>query len=250
MSKIISIHSFRRGTGKSNLTANIAALLAAEGRRIGVVDTDLQSPGIRILFGLDEDQVVYSLNDYLWGKCKIEQAAHDVTPPETKSPGRIFLVPSSTKGNEITRLLREGYDVTTLNDGLRKLIGALKLDVLMTDTHAGLNEETLVSIAASDTLAIVMRLDHQDYQGTGIIIDVAHRLGVSQIMLIINEAPLSFDPIEVKIQVEQSYDCEVISVLPHLEQMMLLASADIFVLRYPHHPVTALLKQISTKLAK
>jgi len=41
MAKIISIHSFRGGTGKSNTSANVAALLATEGRRVGVVDTDI-----------------------------------------------------------------------------------------------------------------------------------------------------------------------------------------------------------------
>ncbi|MFL5804583.1 MAG: ParA family protein, partial [Roseiflexaceae bacterium] len=46
MSQIISIHSFRGGTGKSNTTANVTALLAASGLRVGVIDTDLQSPGI------------------------------------------------------------------------------------------------------------------------------------------------------------------------------------------------------------
>ncbi len=35
MSKIISIHSFRGGTGKSNTTANVTALLAASGMRVG-----------------------------------------------------------------------------------------------------------------------------------------------------------------------------------------------------------------------
>ena len=39
MSAIVSVHSFRGGTGKSNTTANIATLLAAEGRRVGVIDT-------------------------------------------------------------------------------------------------------------------------------------------------------------------------------------------------------------------
>jgi MinD-like ATPase involved in chromosome partitioning or flagellar assembly len=42
MPQIISIHSYRGGTGKSNITANLAALLAANGRRVGVVDTDIQ----------------------------------------------------------------------------------------------------------------------------------------------------------------------------------------------------------------
>jgi septum site-determining protein MinD len=48
MSKIISIHSFRGGTGKSNTTANISALLAMDGARVGVVDTDIASPGIHV----------------------------------------------------------------------------------------------------------------------------------------------------------------------------------------------------------
>jgi len=45
----ISVYSFRGGTGKSNTTANVAALLAAEGWRVGVIDTEIQSPGIRVL---------------------------------------------------------------------------------------------------------------------------------------------------------------------------------------------------------
>ena len=50
MSKIISIHSFRGGTGKSNLTANLAAQAAALGNRVAIVDTDIQSPGILLDF--------------------------------------------------------------------------------------------------------------------------------------------------------------------------------------------------------
>jgi Mrp family chromosome partitioning ATPase len=37
-------HSFRGGTGKSNMTANVAALLAQSGKRVGVIDADIQSP--------------------------------------------------------------------------------------------------------------------------------------------------------------------------------------------------------------
>ena len=54
MGKIVSIHSFRGGTGKSNTTANLAAQAALRDKRVGVVDTDIQSPGIHVLFGLDE----------------------------------------------------------------------------------------------------------------------------------------------------------------------------------------------------
>jgi MinD-like ATPase involved in chromosome partitioning or flagellar assembly len=67
MSRVISVHSFRGGTGKSNAAANVATLLAAEGQRVGVVDTDIQSPGIHTLFGLNQEAMRYSLNQYLWG---------------------------------------------------------------------------------------------------------------------------------------------------------------------------------------
>ena len=43
MAKILSIHSYRGGTGKSNLTANLAACLAAAGKRVAVVDTDVDA---------------------------------------------------------------------------------------------------------------------------------------------------------------------------------------------------------------
>ncbi|HKX68464.1 MAG TPA: P-loop NTPase, partial [Intrasporangium sp.] len=92
MAPILSIHSFRGGTGKSNLAANVATLLAAEGRRIGVVDTDLQSPGVHVLFGMSQDAIRRSLNDYLWGRCQIGDAAHDVTSSLDEGlAGRVFL---------------------------------------------------------------------------------------------------------------------------------------------------------------
>ena len=145
-------------------------------------------------------------------------------------------------------MLREGYDVGLLNDGFHRLVEALELDVLMIDTHPGLNEETLLSIAISDALAVIMRPDNQDYQGTGVTIDVARKLDVQKLLLVVNKVPASFDAAEVKSSVERTYDCDVAAVLPHSDEMMTLASAGIFVLRYPDHPVTMALKQIAAKL--
>jgi septum site-determining protein MinD len=249
MARIISIHSFRRGTGKSNLVANMAALLAAEGQRVGAVDTDLQSPSLHILFGLGEGDVGHSLNDYLRGKCAIEQAAYAMTSHLSADvKGQIFLIPSNADTNEIARALREGYNVGLLDEGLRQLSKALNLDVLLVDTHAGLSEETLLSIAVSDALGIIMRPDQQDYQGTAITVAVARRLGVARLALIVNQAPSFFDLSQVKAQVESAYQCEVIAALPHCDEMMALASAGIFALRYPDHPMTASLKAVARAL--
>jgi len=249
MPKIISIHSFRGGTGKSNTTANLAGVFASQGKRVGIVDTDIQSPGIHVLFGLDEEKMDRSLNDYLWGKCAIQDTALDVTARVgTPIKGQIFLIPSSIKAGEIARVLREGYDVSLLNDGFQGLIDTLNLDVLMIDTHPGLNEETLLSIAISDALGIIMRPDNQDYQGTGVTVEVARKLDVPRMLLIVNKVPAVFDLAAVKTRVEQTYHCEVAAVFPHSEEMMALASSGIFALRYPDHPITATLKQLAARL--
>jgi MinD-like ATPase involved in chromosome partitioning or flagellar assembly len=249
MAKIISIHSFRGGTGKSNTTANVAAILATQGLRVGVIDTDIQSPGIHILFGLEGHEITTSLNDYLWHGLDIKQAALEVTTHLGRDlSGQLFLIPSSVKPGEITRVLREGYNARKLTQGLKDLVEALTLDVLLIDTHPGLNEETLLSIVISDALAIVMRPDKQDYEGTGIAVKVARELKVPNLMLIVNKAPLILEPEAIRIKVEQTYGCEVAAVLPHSDDLMNLGSEDIFVMRYPDHPISALYRQVATKL--
>jgi MinD-like ATPase involved in chromosome partitioning or flagellar assembly len=249
MSKIISLHSFRGGTGKSNTTANIAALLAADGRRVGVVDTDIQSPGIHILFGLAGEQVSHALNDYLWGNCDIAQTAHDVTSRlGTELKGKIYLIPSSIRPGEITRVLREGYDAQLLTTGFRRLVDELDLDALLIDTHPGLGEETLLSIVISHTLVIILRPDQQDYEGTGVTVQVARRLKVPNMVLMVNKLPAVFDAEAVRGQVEQAYGCPVIAILPHSDELMTLASGGILSLCYPDSPVTALFRQAAARL--
>lgn len=248
--KIISIHSFRGGTGKSNTTANVTALLAAKGLRVGVVDTDIQSPGIHVLLGLTEEDMHYSLNDYLWGNCEIEETAHDVTVNLGLSTGRVFLMPSSIKAGEIARVLREGYDVGLLNDGFQRAIEELELDVLMIDTHPGLNEETLLSIAISDALVIILRPDNQDYQGTSVTVEVARKLDIQDMVLVVNKMPEVFDFDQVHRRVEELYQCEVAAILPHSDEMMALASGGVFALRYPNHPMTARLRYVADRLIR
>jgi MinD-like ATPase involved in chromosome partitioning or flagellar assembly len=202
-----------------------------------------------VLFGLNQEALCYSLNEYLWGSCDITQAAHDMTASlDAGLRGRVYLVPASIKVNDIARVMREGYDVGLLNEGFRQLVKALSLDVLLLDTHPGLNEETLLSIAMSNALAIVMRPDQQDYEGTRVTLTVARKLQVPDLVLLVNKTPPDFDPDEVRERVEKAYDCEVTAVLPHADELMSLSSAAIFALRYPDHPVTDLYRQVAARL--
>ncbi len=249
MSKIVSIHSFRGGTGKSNTCANLGTLMAMQGLRVGVVDTDIQSPGIHVLFGLEPEQMKFSLNDYLWGHCDIEQAAHDVTEKlGVRGPGTVLLIPSSIQAGQIARIIREGYDVGLLNDGFQRLIEELSLDVLLIDTHPGVGEETLLSIAISDALIIVMRPDQQDYQGTGVTVEIGRKLNVPLMTLLVNKVPTAFDFEEVRQRVETTFGCEVVAVLPHSDEMMMLASRGVFVVEFPDHPIAKSYREVVDRL--
>lgn len=249
MANTIAIHSFRRGTGKTHVAANMAALLALEGRRVAVIDTNLHSPGIEMLFNLRDEEVGYWLNDYLSGECEMGQAAYDVTTKlGAQVEGRVFLVPAGSKTTQIARALRHGYDLSLLNDGIKQLTQGLQLDLVIVDMGAGLHDDTLNVLAAANAAGVIMRLDHQDYQGTDVILRLVHQLGVPRLLLIVNNTPEGFDAEVVKREVESTYGCEAV-VLPDTEELMLLASRSIFVLRYPQHPLTVELRRITAMLA-
>ena len=246
MTKIISTHSFRGGTGKSNVTANIAATLANMGYRVGVFDTDIQSPGIHIIFNLAHGAIKYTLNDFLWGNCSIEEAAYPVY--EAPGGGAVFLVPSSIDPNDIARILREKYDASDMHSAFRDLIPALSLDYLLIDTHPGLNEETLLSIAISDSLVIILRPDQQDFQGTSVTVDVARRLRVPEIKLVVNKVPPEYDSADIRRKVEDAYQCEVSALLPLSFDVAHNASSSIYCLSFPEAVFSTGIHHIATDL--
>ncbi len=250
MAQIVSVHSFRGGTGKSNTTANLATIIAGMGYRVGIVDTDIQSPGIHILFGLNTDKIKLTLNDFLWNRCRIEDCAYNVTPePITRANGNIFLIPSSVKVGEIARILKDGYNVRLLNDGFRQLIRNLNLDYLFIDTHPGINEETLLSITISNTLIIILRPDRQDFQGTAVTVELARKLKVPKMLLLVNRVLQSLNFDEVRQLVEKTYDSPVAGLLPNCDEMMKLASSDLFCLRHPEHVLTQELQKVAQQVA-
>jgi MinD-like ATPase involved in chromosome partitioning or flagellar assembly len=249
MVKILAIHSFRGGTGKSNLAANLATVLAMGGRRVAIVDTDLASPGVHVLFGFAPTAEQHTLNDHLEGAVPIRHCAHDVSPAEVKQArGQIWLVPGAMSSDRIARLLREGYEVEKLNDALFELAEVLKLDVVIVDTHPGINEETLLSTAIADCLMMVMRPDGQDYLGTAVAVEVAQRLDVPAIRMVVNKLPSYFDVEQVKERVISSYQVPIGALLPLCDELLTLASGGLAVLRYPEHPWSLGVQQLAGDL--
>jgi septum site-determining protein MinD len=250
MVECIVFHSARSGVGKSTVAANVAVLLAAQGRRVGLVDANLQDGGLALFFGLPEIRIDDTLNDFLLERCDGTKAFYEVTPPSIVG-GRLLLLPASSHPRDLTSLVRQGFRVERMTDDLLRLAETLRLDTLLIDTHAGLQEQTQLSILAlamAQTLLIVLRLDQRDYQGTGVSIDVARALRVRKVALVVNQIAASFNPASVKESLEAVYDDKVLALLPYEAEIAALASADLFVLRHPKHSVTRLLEQIAGTL--
>ncbi|MEL6930783.1 MAG: MinD/ParA family protein [Cyanobacteria bacterium J06600_6] len=252
MTKIIAIHSYRGGTGKSNLTANIATIVAqaGQGSRVGIVDTDLPSPGVHVLFGLGDEQMKKNLNGYLWKQYAIEDAALDVSHvmPQKAANSALYIVPSSIKVADISRILREGFDFEFMLDGFKQLIKSLNLDYLFIDTHPGLNQETLVSLTISDMVLYIMRPDSQDFQGTAVTVDVARRLKVPKIRIIINKALKEYNFAQLGQEVESKYKIRVAGVIQQSDEMMRLASKGIFAAQYPDHLISKVIAGVARQI--
>ena len=157
-------------------------------------------------------------------------------------------MPSSVQAGEIAKVLREGYDVGLMNDGLRDLTDHFSLDYLLIDTHPGLNEETLLSIAISDVLVVLLRPDRQDFQGTAVTVEVARKLEVRDLLLVLNKVLPSVAAGSFIGDVNRTYNAPIVGVLPEAPEMLELGSSGLFVLRSPDHPLSLELRRVANRL--
>ena len=248
MYKIATFHSFRRGTGRTNLLANLAVLLVQQGKRVGIVDTNLQSPSTHILFKLHHTEITHTLDNYLWGECELEQVIYDIGKHLGLDDEQLYLIPSSDDMLRIMRILKDGFEISQLISAYSQFAKLRNLDYLFIDSSSGLNEDILLSMSVTDVLVIVMRLDEQDYQGVGMTLDIAKRLNLPRSLVVVNNTPQGYDQKSVETQLAKSFECEIGTILPHSEDFLTLASKNIFVLQYPEHPITKMLDELVKKL--
>jgi MinD-like ATPase involved in chromosome partitioning or flagellar assembly len=232
MAQIIAMHSHRGGTGRSSVAANLARLMADEGRRVALVDTDIQSPAAHVLFGIGAGELP-TLADYLVGRCEVEDAAVAVPSAE----GSLFVVPARGEASGIHEIIAQGYDVGLLREGFDRLIDELALDVLLLDTHAGINNETVTAVASAQTLAVMTRSCRLDLAGAGETIDFTRQLGSARRVLIVNMVPPGVPAEAARQRAEAAYGSSVRAVLPYAPEVAMAAGARLFAEAHPEHPL-------------
>lgn len=245
MPKIVLVHSFRHGVGRSSLVANLGYLLAEQGQRVGLVDADTESPSLHYLLGLEDCRPACTFLDGLTGRCPIEESAVPVShllPPDS---GALFFVPGAAAASPF-----DSPDLLEpISNACLRLVQFYQLDTLLIDSQPGLSRQALLSLTLPDVLLLVLRHDWRDYQGTGVTVDVVRQLAVPRVALLVNEAPAAFEAAALTAELADVFQSEVVAVLPHLDEMMVLPSPRIFARHYPAHPVTAILRQAANKLA-
>ena len=96
---------------------------------------------------------------------------------------------------------------------------------------------------------VVLRPALQDYQGTALTLEVAHKLDVPQMLLVVNMVLPAADFDALRQEVEQAYNTSVAGLLPLSEDVVHLASSGIFCLRHLDHPWTRALQAVAAQLA-
>jgi MinD-like ATPase involved in chromosome partitioning or flagellar assembly len=230
MARIIAMHSYRGGTGKSITAANLAVLMAQRGYRVALVDADLQAPALNVLLSTKAPTECRSLTDFLLGRCEIDRAAHEIS-------GNLFLVPARSGVSDIDEIMMRGYDVGLMREGFDRLAEQFDLDVLVVDTHAGINNETAISVGIADQLVIVTRADRLDVTGAGESIALANRLNCPRRAVVVNLAPDKEMPAKIRADVERVYGVEITAVVPYAPEMAALAGEELLVTAFPEHPL-------------
>lgn len=248
MGTSIAVHSYRGGTGKSTTTANLSVVLAALGFKVVAVDLDITSPGLHVIFNVTSEIMKYTLNDFLYSKCSLNETLVDLTPYLGLSRGKLFFIGSSMKPEEIARLLKEGYNEYMFRDVSEKLINNHGADFVIFDTHPGLTEDTLISVLSSDLGLLIMRMDKQDITGTYITSQILKQFKkVSYVVLNMVPPKLASSP-ELPSEVSKLVNSSVIAVIPFYEEVLSHRSRGVFILSHPQHPFTARVAKLAEAL--
>jgi len=239
LASILAVQSFKGGTGKSTITANLAVTLAKLGKRVAVIDLDLEGPGLHVIFGVGEEQVHATINDVLQNSRPVREAVIDLTEKLHLENGCLLFCPAGYRLEEILRMVDASFDIQRFRSVLDDLAAEFGLDYLLIDSHPGIEKDTILSMALCDVVVLISRVDQQDMFGSGVMREVASQLN-KPVVLILNMLPNSVgDKEAAKIgeRMSQLFNLQVLTALPFNSDVFENLSRSVFVLERPRDPL-------------
>jgi chromosome partitioning protein len=257
----IAFHSYKGGTGKTTLIANVAARFAFEGYKVCLLDGDLFAPSLSIYFRKKPNTY---LNDLLSGQAQISDILVDVgTELDLKGT---FLVGFSSSRKEDINDIEVKHDMKWQLEALKrfllakkKLFEKYKLDYLFLDTSPGIRYWSVNSLAAADTLLLLMKDSDIDIEGTRKMIndiyDSLSRYG-SKYYVVLNKVPMESVMVNYSgiaeeqawiSELERVVGAQVVGSIPCFCDIQFSRHEFLFAIKQPEHPFS---KRIATLVEK
>ena len=241
----ISVHSFKGGTGKTNLSANTALALAKRGWNVTLFDFDFRAPSLNAL--LQRNGIKYWINDWLAGKCEINELLIDLSAEfQTKGQFQVgFTNPSSRAINDMVQYsMDEEWQARVLQlvlDGKELLFERHHVNFQIFDTSPGFAMSSINAILAADELILVIKMDQLDIVGTQHLIQgVYNQVLGRKPELIINKVPCSMlqtqdDYLKLEADIGKKLGINVIGVIPCFCEVMENMGRSLFLEKNPTH---------------
>ena len=181
MKQVITFHSYKGGTGKTTLAANLAALLAKKGNNVCIVDIDVYAPSLHTYFGDSvQNKIKNTLNDYIVGACGVDDLLVQVTPipqmaDKGSQSGKIIGCFSSSKREDILKIEGVKEDKNRMNMLKRfinfreELIEKNDIDYVIMDSSPGIRFWAINALALSDIVFLTLKMGDMDIGGTKMI---------------------------------------------------------------------------------
>ena len=182
MTRCIAFHSYKGGTGKSTIGANLSALMAMRGLTVVLLDLDIYAPSLQGYFHQSPRKWI---NDFLFENAQVEDVTHDLTSliqkfESTNSysdiKGKIFVGFSNPSKEEIYRLDGAVRQESSKIQLLRKfillrenIVATYNPDYIIIDTSPGIRYWSINALAVADTIFLSLKMDGIDVQGTRIM---------------------------------------------------------------------------------
>ncbi len=255
MGKLITIHSYKGGTGKSYLAVNLAALYAVQGKKVCLLDLDTRAPTLHIVF--EPKGVRHWINEVLNGTASVKDCLIDCSG-KLEGKGTLHVGFSDFSTDAIREMISKGrrWETDALEKILkmrRELLEDLEFDIIVADTSPGIQYSSINAVVAADVAGVVSTLDESDVSGTAKMLEELYEVFEKKIAIILNKVigGAAFGEAEktkVVNDLQGRYKEAVIGVLPCYCEVGRIRRSSIFVLSNPSHPFTEMIRMIAAKL--
>ena len=253
MSKIIAVHSYKGGTGKTLFSVNLAATFAKAGKKVCVFDLDFRAPSLFAI--LKTPKADFWLNDYLNNSCDISKTLINLSSRITGN-GKFYacLANPSTEAIRDMSSKDRKWEMRALGRllALREtLIKDQKVDYLFFDTSPGLQYSSINAIVAADFVVVATTGDRSDVDGTKRMLIELYNLFEKKTGLVLNKVldpSITAKKAEMQAKIKTEYQVPLLGMVPCFCEILRAEGNLIFVQDKPDHPFTKILAEMSKKI--